>query len=130
MNKIAQRGRWIVAAAFAFGGLSFFFGRGMPSLMRGLRGKDTFYPFYMAVIFSLPFLFCAWGLLSWRLWAYKLAVILSMFEILSLVVALAVVGMSDVDRLIVYAAIFAFAPLAWLLFPPVRAEYRQRNHLA
>lgn len=130
MKKVVDWGNWAVAAFFAVGGLSFLLGVGIPSLIHGLRSGQSFYPFYMNVLGSLPYLICAWGMLTWRLWAHRLAIILSIFGLLSLVVALVVVGMSEAVGSFVSATILGCISLTWLLLPRVRAEYQMRSQLA
>jgi peptidoglycan/LPS O-acetylase OafA/YrhL len=130
MSKLVNWGHWIVGIAFASSGLGFLFGRGVSDAVRAVRGQQPFYSFDMVVLTCVPILLCAWGILNWRDWGHKLAILLSLLGLVSLVLALSALGIHELGSSFVSSAVSAIAILIWLLLPAVRLEYRKRNQVA
>jgi hypothetical protein len=130
MSKLVNWGRWVVAAILVIRGFAFLTYRIVPDVIEGYYGRQTFYPVYMRILWSVPFFLCALGILKWDRWALGLATALCVCEI----VVINVVGttgiLHQVDRGEVLAMILAGTPLMWLVLPSVQAEFKRRNQIA
>jgi len=130
MSKLVNWGHWLVAAVFTASGLFFMANRILPDLVYAVRGDRSPYPEYIRYLGSLPFFVCAWGILKWENWARDLAIGLSIFELLSIVIVVALAGLHVVDASTVMFTALICVALIWLRLPAVRAEYSRRNQIA
>jgi len=130
-GRVINWGRWTAALLIGAGGLDFLVSRGIPALIGSFRKGQTFYPFYIDVLLSMPPILCAWGLLKWRDWAHTLAVRLCVFSLAMLPIAVISVrhsGFQPPERfwlVLGFSAVFDVFVLVWLQLPAVRRRYHQ-----
>jgi hypothetical protein len=130
MSKLVNWGHWLVAAAFAAKGIYISY-RFLLDLIHGKRSSiETLYSDYLIGVVGVIYLLCSWGLPNWRRWGLVVAITLSAGEIF--VVALFVSSRFPLwlDRGIVLWIAITRMIVAWLLLPPVRAQYGQRTQAA
>ena len=130
MSKLVNWGHWLIAAILAFSGFAFLTDRIIPDLIEGYYGRQTFYPMYMRILWSVPFFVCALGILKWDRWARGLTMTLCMAEFVALEAGGTTGIVNRIERNEVLAMILAFTPLFWLILPSVRDEYKRRNQTA
>jgi len=142
MSKLVNYGRWSVALFFALQGLATLFAAIADAVSTIRSGSGSLYPTYEQLIESGAFVVCSWGLVKMHNWAYWLATGICILEVM--VIALLVLSsfktifgtwfVSDGIFLgsgsILIPALIACASLVWLLLPPVRAQYLQREFSA
>lgn len=130
MSSLVKWGRWLVAAILAVRGFAFLTYRIVPDVIEGYYGRQTFYPVYIRILWSVPFFWCALGILKWDRWARGLAIVLCAAEFVALEAAGTTGIRHRIDRGELLAMILAFAPPFWLLLPSVQAEYKRRSQTA
>ncbi|MGA7916716.1 MAG: hypothetical protein WCA00_15890 [Candidatus Acidiferrales bacterium] len=126
-NKVVNGGRWLVAVLFAVEGAGLVWSTvtgAVDALGRSSRGESaSFYPVYMDALWSVTTIACAWGILSWQLWARYLALFLSTLDLIAAVVGMFFIGTSGTSVALTLALVLVSAIMIWLLLPSVRAEY-------
>ncbi len=134
MSKLVSWGRWLVAAFLGIEGFSLLVGsviRIIYGVIRARHGEPvSFYSEYMDLLWSIPLLLCARGVMKWRPWAHHLALFVA---IVNLGIAVPVFflfprGGFGIEMALI--TLVAASMATWLLLPTVRTEYRQREQVA
>jgi hypothetical protein len=139
VSRIANWGRWLVAAYFGLQGLWELSWVAHTILVAVRKQTETFYPAYMALFDFWILLACSWGILKIRHWGYPLAIVVSAFEILIGIAGFIFIWpvasnpgllLGHMHFAAPFVLIFALAPslvLAWLSLPAVRAQYLHKE---
>lgn len=125
-------GRWLVAAFFGSKaiGLLYEMIAAMPQAWR--RPEALSYPAdYVGAGFCALYFACAWGILNWRSWGRKVALVTTCLEAAAIdLLLLATYGRAALNPKMMVFAIFELAALIWLLLPAVRMEFSNRMQTA
>lgn len=143
MSKLVNWGRWLVAGLLIAQGLASLSGAftEMISILRS--GQGTFYPTYMHLLVAAAIVLCAWGIFRLHRWAYWLALVVCVLELVTLFGLISMtqgpetftaelfIGDLRFDSVTVLIPVAAtIGCLIWLLLPVVRAEYLRRDQIA
>jgi hypothetical protein len=130
MSKLVNWGRWPIAAILALCGFAYLSDTIFSDVTNGFYGRETFYPVYMKVLWSFPFLMGAWGILTWRSWARGLAILLCTVEVAGFGI-LGTIGIRHpIDGGELVALMLTCTPPIWAMLPSVRDEYKRRDQTA
>jgi hypothetical protein len=130
VTRVANWGRWPVAAFFAFQGFGLIY-ENLPHFTHALDNHIPLsYQDYLMVLPWVLYPACAWGILDWREWGQIGAITLSILE-LAVVVALVVMyGPLSLDRNIILWSALNAGVVIWFTLPEVRAGYWRRHRTA
>ena len=132
MSKIASWGRWLVAAFFGAKAVALLYEM-IVATPHAWRHPDTLsYPTdYVGASLCALYAAGAWGILNWRSWGRKMALVTTCLEAVAIdLLVLATYGFAIFNpRMIVFAAL-ELAALIWLLLPAVRVEFSNRVQVA
>jgi hypothetical protein len=130
VNGIAQWGRWLVAAFFAFKGFLFIY-ENVPHFTHALHNHIPLtYEDYLVVAPWVLYPACAWGVLRWRSWGQIGAVTLSLLEIAVVIAMVTMFGAISLDRNIILWSALNAGVVIWFVLPAVRAGYWPRQRAA
>jgi hypothetical protein len=130
VNRVANWGRWLVAAFFAFKGFGLIY-ENIPHFTHALGSHIRLsYQDYLLVVPWVLYPACAWGVLRWRRWGQMGAVALSSLELAAVIGMVAMYGPLSLDRNIILWSVLNAGVVIWFVLPGVRAGYWQRHQTA
>jgi hypothetical protein len=124
MSKLANRGRWLVAAYLVVV-VAFDQWRDAALIDWHKLGDIVLELVVLGISFAI-----VRGVLTWANWAHALLVLLSSVGLIGFVSRLASGGMHQFGRFGAVNLVFVLAMLAWLLLPSVRSEYWNPEHVS
>lgn len=134
MTKIVHGGRWAVGVIFILLGADTLVGSTVHrSGLARAHSRETMYAFVLAHAFLIwfPAFLCAWGVFKWRAWARKLGIALcALFAAVGFGLWIYFQMLGRLDTPLLVMVLLAGTAFAWLILPPVRAEYSRRNQIA
>jgi hypothetical protein len=83
MKILVSAVRWIVMLALLLGAAALLLEKPIPGVEKALRGDDSVYPFYISVLWCVPYIVALWGVLTWKRWSLPLLAAIALFELAS-----------------------------------------------